>query len=208
MILVSDQTQTFVLDDNQRVHNLFEGGDAALCLLHSLFALKLKRLCNDADGQDVHFLGHLRDDWGSSGAGAAAHAGGDEDHLAALDRCSNLVAALLSGFLASFRNASRTASSGQPVTNDNFLAGLGVFQRLCIGIDGDKFHALHAAFNHSVDGVAATAANTYDLYGHFYAIIIVVEFKIRHHLFVPPMFYLQHTRCKLSLKFDFIQSVA
>ena len=180
---LGNQSQALVLDHNQRIYILFQSRDSALCLFHSLFALKLERFGDDADGQDVHFLCNLSNNRSCTGAGTAAHACCDENHLAALDCCGNLVAAFLCGLLASFRNASCSAASGQAIANDDLLAGFGVLQCLCICVDRDKLYALHTAFNHSVDSVSAAAANTDDLYGHFYAIIIVVEFKIRHHLF-------------------------
>jgi hypothetical protein len=58
-------------------------------------AFEVERLGDHAHGQDAHFLGHLRHDRRSTGAGAAAHAGGDEDHVRAAQGVGDLLARLL-----------------------------------------------------------------------------------------------------------------
>ena len=121
-----NQTQTLVLDNDQGIHIFLEGCDAALCLFHSLFALKFKRLGHDTDRQDVHFLCHLCHNRSRSGAGAAAHAGCNENHLTAFDCSCNLIAAFFRCLLTSLGNASCSASSGQTVANDDLLAGFRV----------------------------------------------------------------------------------
>ena len=154
------KAQTLVLDNNQRIDILFEGSDAAFCLFHSLFAFKFKRFGDDTNRQNVHLFCDLCNNRSCTSAGTAAHTGCDKDHLTTFDGCCNLVAAFFSSFLASFRHAACAASSGQTVANDDLLTCLGVLQRLCIGVDGDKFHTWHSAFDHAVDSVSAAAANT------------------------------------------------
>ena len=65
------------------VDDLLERLDALLGLAHPLGALELEGLGHDADGQDAEFTRGLRDDRSRAGAGAAAHAGGDEAHVRA-----------------------------------------------------------------------------------------------------------------------------
>ena len=74
--------------------------DALLGLRHTLTPLESERLRDDADGQHALLTRDLRHDGGRAGAGAAAHAGGDEHHVRVLERLADLVAALL-GRLAS-----------------------------------------------------------------------------------------------------------
>ena len=50
----------------------------------ALSPLEEERLGDDADGERALFARDLRDDRRSAGAGSAAHAGGDEDHVGAL----------------------------------------------------------------------------------------------------------------------------
>jgi hypothetical protein len=48
-------------------------------------------------GQDAHLLGHFRHDRGRAGAGAAAHAGGDEHHVGAFQHFGDALAILQRG---------------------------------------------------------------------------------------------------------------
>ena len=60
-------------------------------------ALEGERLGDDADGQDALVAGGLGDDRRSAGAGAAAHAGGDEAHVRAVERLVDLLERLFRG---------------------------------------------------------------------------------------------------------------
>ena len=51
----------------------------------ALLALEDEGLGHDADRERAVFARELRDDRRRAGAGAAAHAGGDEHHVGALD---------------------------------------------------------------------------------------------------------------------------
>ena len=176
------QTQTFILNNNQSVNIFFECCNTAFCLFHSLFTLKFEWFGYNTNRQNIHFFCDLCNNRSSTGSGSAAHTGSDEDHLTAFDCSSNFFAAFFRSFLASLRNASCSTTSGQTVANYDLLTCFGIFQCLCIGVNGDEVHTLHSAFDHAVNSVTAAAADTNDFYSHFYAIIIVVEFKIRHHL--------------------------
>ena len=74
-----------------------ELGDALLGAARALGALELERPGDDADGQRALLAGDLRDHRRRAGAGAAALAGGDEDHVRAADGLLDLLAALLGG---------------------------------------------------------------------------------------------------------------
>ena len=82
-LLVGEPEQVLVRDDDQGVDVALQLLDARLGLLHPARALELEGLGHDADGQDAHLAGGLGDDRRGAGAGAAAHAGGDEAHVAA-----------------------------------------------------------------------------------------------------------------------------
>ena len=77
--------------------------DAGLGDAHAAHALELERLGDDADGQDAHVAGRAGDDRRRAGAGAAAHAGGDEAHVRARELVADLVDRLLGGGAADFR---------------------------------------------------------------------------------------------------------
>ena len=52
---------------------------------HAVRAFELERLGDDADGQDAALARGAGDDRRRAGAGAAAHAGGDEHHVGAVE---------------------------------------------------------------------------------------------------------------------------
>ena len=68
--------------------------------LHAPAALERERLGDDRDGQDAHLLGELRDDRRRAGAGAAAHAAGDERHVGAGQQLDDALAILERGLAA------------------------------------------------------------------------------------------------------------
>ena len=92
--LLDDLEQPVVRDDDQRVHLLLEVRDPDLRLLGALAALERERARDDPDGERADLAGDLGHDGRAARAGAAALAGGDEDHVRALERLLDLVAAL------------------------------------------------------------------------------------------------------------------
>src|SRR5437588_3418 len=84
---LDDREQLLVGDDDQGVDDLAQPGHAVLGLARAVGALELERLGDHADGQRADLvLGDLGDDGRGARAGAAALAGGDEDHVGALER--------------------------------------------------------------------------------------------------------------------------
>ena len=83
-----------------------------LRLLHPPSALEQERLGDDADGERPGLAGHLGHDRRRAGAGAAAHAAGDEDHVGALDRLGHLVAVLLDRLPADLGPGARPEARG------------------------------------------------------------------------------------------------
>ena len=69
---------------DERVDVLGEQREAVLGAARALPALEEERLGHDADRERAFFAGELRDDGRGAGAGAAAHAGGDEHHVGAV----------------------------------------------------------------------------------------------------------------------------
>ena len=112
-LLLTDELQALVRDDDQRVDMHHQGGNALLGLRHLALALKGEGLCDDANGQDAQIMGSLGHDRGSARAGAAAHTGGDKDHLRTLQGVGDLILALLGGALADLRVSTGTAALGQ-----------------------------------------------------------------------------------------------
>jgi hypothetical protein len=77
--------------------------DAGLSDPHSATALEVERLGDDADREDAHFTGCCGDDGSRACAGAAAHAGCEENHVRAGKVITNLVQRLLGRGLADLR---------------------------------------------------------------------------------------------------------
>ena len=96
-LLVRHPEQVLVRDDEQRIDDLLQFGDAGFGDAHAPLAFEVERLGDDADGQDAGFLRAARDHRRRAGAGAAAHAGGDEHHVRALQVVADLVDHLLGG---------------------------------------------------------------------------------------------------------------
>ena len=116
----------------------------------------------------------IRDDGRRAGAGAAAHTGGDEHHVGALENLGNGGLGLLGGLLADFGLGACAHASGELFTDLDFVAAVGLIEILLIGVDHHKFHAAHAGCNHPVDDVVAGAADADHFYGNDFF------FKIRH----------------------------
>ena len=100
---------------------------------------------------------------GGAGAGAAAHAGGDEDHVGLFQGRADFVTPFFGGLATDFGIRARTEAAGDLGAELDRMAGLGMAQRLGIGIGGDEFHAFQTCRAHVVDGVAAAATDADDL---------------------------------------------
>jgi hypothetical protein len=77
-----------------------------------LLAFHAEGLGDHGDREDAEFLGDLRDDRRSTRAGAAAHAGGDEQHVGALDRFLDAIAVFHGRLPAEIRVGARAEPLG------------------------------------------------------------------------------------------------
>ena len=148
--------QLVVQDHDQRVDVGLEFGQARIGRLHAAIAFELERLGDDADGQDAHFLGDARDHRRGAGAGAAAHAGGDEQHVRAVDRLADAVDRFFRGGLAALGLGARAQARGAEL--DQVVGGRAV-EGLRVGVGADELNALDPLRDHVVDRVAAAAAH-------------------------------------------------
>ena len=158
--------QPLVGNDHQGVHLVLQGLDALFRLLHPAAALKAEGLGDHGHGEDFQLLGDLRHDGRRAGAGAAAHAGGDEHHVGVLQSLGNLIAALLGGLAAHVRVRAGALPMGQLFADLDFIGGAGNIQGLLVRIHRHKFDALGAGAHHAVDHVVAAAAHADDLDVH------------------------------------------
>ena len=129
---------------------------------HAALALEVERLGDDADGEDALLLRGARDDRRGAGSGAAAHAGGDEDHVGAGKMIHDLRQRLFRGGRADLR----LRAGAEPLRQcgahlDAALGGI-VLHGLGIGVGDDELDAFETGLDHVVDGVAAGAADAED----------------------------------------------
>jgi hypothetical protein len=129
---------------------------AGVGLLHAAVALELEGLGHHADREDAHLLGHAGDDGGRAGAGAAAHAGGDEDHVRAVHAPRGSAPRPPARGFALLGLAAGAQAVGAELHE---LVRLAAVERLRVGVGAEELHALHALRDHVFDGVAAAAAD-------------------------------------------------
>ncbi len=98
--LLDDLQNALVGNRDERVDLALEVVDAALRDLHALAALERERLGDDRDGQRARFARQFGDDRRRTGAGAAAHAGGDEDEVGAVEYHREIFARFFRRFAA------------------------------------------------------------------------------------------------------------
>ena len=116
-------------------------------------------LVHDADGQDAAVARGLGDDRSSAGAGAAAHAGGDEAHVRALERGDDLVDRLFGGGAADLRPRAGAEALGDLEAELDAAVGERGVERLGIGVGDDEIDALDVGAHHVGDGIAAGPAD-------------------------------------------------
>ena len=161
---LDDRQQLLVRDHDQRVDDLAQALDALLGLARALRALERRTARDDADGQRADLvLGDLGDHRRGAGAGAAALAGGDEDHVGALERLLDVVARLGGRAVADLRVGAGAEALGQVVADVELDVGVAHLQRLGVGVRGDELDAAQAGVDHAVDRVGAAAADADDL---------------------------------------------
>ena len=161
---LDDVEQLLVRDDDQRVDLVPQPLDPVQGLLHPPRALELEGLGDDADGERADLLlGDLGDHRRGTGTGATALAGGDEDHVGALQRLLDVVAALGGGAGADLGVAARPEAAGQLLADRELDVGFAGAQRLGIGVDGEELDALEPGVDHPRDRVGAAAAGADDL---------------------------------------------
>ena len=116
----------------------------------------------DADGEGAGFFGYLRDSGRGAGAGSAAHAAGDEDHVGFAYDFVEVFPALLGGLGAQFGHTSDALALGELVADADLDGDVASDERLRVGVDYHVVHAGDALSVHSGDGVGAAAADAHD----------------------------------------------
>ena len=126
---------------------------------HAAPAFEVERLCHHADGEDAHLARGLGDDGCSPGAGAAAHAGGDEHHVGAREMVAKFVDDFLCGGRADVGLGAGAETLGDLGAHLHDALGFRHRQRLRVGVGDDEVDALQPGGDHVVDGIAASATD-------------------------------------------------
>ena len=162
-LLAAQLHEAVVGDHDERVADIAQLFDAGHGLAGAARALKLEGAGHHANGERAHLLGDGCDDRCCTSTGAAALAGGHEDHVGALEGILNFGLVVLSGGLAHLRVGTSAETAGGLAADVELGVGVGENQRLGIGINRDELDSLEPFFDHAVDGVDTTAADTDDL---------------------------------------------
>jgi hypothetical protein len=122
-----------------------------------------ERLRDDADRQRPELATQLRDDRRAARAGAAPLARGHEDHVRALERLLEFVAALLGGRESDGRIRAGAETPGRRRADVDLHVRVAHHERLRIRVHRDEFDARKAGIHHPVDGIRAAATDADDL---------------------------------------------
>ena len=158
-----DRQQAVVRNDDEGVDLVAQAFDARRRPATPGGALEGERPGDDTDGQRAEGARDAGDDRGTAGAGAAALAGGDEDHVGALEDLLDLLAVVFRRLAPDFGVGTGAEAAGQLATDVELDVGVAHQQRLGVGVDGDELDALETDLDHSVDGVDTAAADADDL---------------------------------------------
>ena len=157
--LVGDAEQVLVRNDDQGVDIALQLTDAGVGQTHAVTALEVEGLGDHAHRQDAALAGAFGDDRGGAGAGAAAHAGGDEDHVGAVEVLTDLRDAFLRGAHADFGVGAGAQALRRQHAKLDATVGLGEGELLGVGIGHHELDTFEARLDHVVDRVAAGPAD-------------------------------------------------
>ena len=168
--------QKLLIGDNDKgIHVLLELCDALLGNAHLCGTLKFKGLGDNSHGEYAHFLSHLCHDGSRTCTCAAAHACCDEHHIRACKSSLYLISVFLCALSAHIGPGTCALAPCELYAYLHPVIRTGGVQCPCIGIDDHIFHADYAFIHHSVDGISAAAADTYDPYYFIQSACIVIK---------------------------------
>ena len=144
-LLVEHLEQAVVGHDDQRVDLGRQVLDSLVRLRAPPAALEAERLGDDADRQGADLAGEAGDDRRGARAGAAAGAGGDEDHVGALEQALDLVLLLEGGAVADLRIGAGAEPAGLVLADMDGDVGDADLEGLKIRVDGHELDARESA---------------------------------------------------------------
>ena len=163
-LLVGGIFQTIIRDNQKGINLSEEFPDARIGLNHPAVTFKLEGLGHNTDSQDPGFLGNIRHGRRSARTGAAAHSGGNKDHIRVFQHSGDGIAALFGSSPADLRIRTRALAFRNLFTDLDLLIRIRNRQSLLIGVDRNELDTLGAVFYHAVDNIIAGSADTNNLY--------------------------------------------
>ena len=158
--LVGDPEQVLVGDDDQRVDA--PCGSSAMpdsAMRMRCWPSKWNGLVTTPTVRMPMLAGGLGDDRGGAGAGAAAHAGGDEHHMGAGEVVADFVDDFLGRGRADIGLRTGAQALGDLGAHLDDALRLRHGERLRVGVGDDEIDPLQSGRDHVVDGIAAGAAD-------------------------------------------------
>ena len=155
--------QAFVGYHDERIDLLRQLVDSGPGDGHAPAELERKRPGDHRDRQHVELGGDLRDDRRCPRARAPAHAGGDEEHVGALEDLRDAVAVLERRGSPELGVRTRAEPLGEVGPELHVDRGRRLRQRLGIGVRADEVDPLDGVGNHVLDRVSAPSADADDL---------------------------------------------
>ena len=162
-VAVGDGQQPVIRDDDEGVNLAAQALDPGLGLNGPALALEAERAGHHADRQRAQRTGYVRDHRSTAGTGAAALPRRDEDHVGALEHLFDLFPVVLGRPAADVGVGSSSQATGELPADVELDVGVAHQQSLRVGVDRDELDALEPLFDHSINGINATAADSYDL---------------------------------------------
>ena len=161
---VAKRAEFVVVDDDDGVDIVAQFSHAGEGLFAAFLAFESERQGDDGHDEDflgvlalkVDALGYFGHDRSGSGAGAAAHTGGDEEHLGVVrDGLANVVGVVDGGLAGTLG-----LTTGAEIAQRNLVGDGRGIEGLDVGVANNEVDTLDALMEHVVDSVAATAADT------------------------------------------------
>ena len=159
---IDDRDQAFVGNGDDGIDAVAERLEAALRLNLALLSFEAERLGDDGNRERTEFAGQAGDHRRGAGAGAAAEAGGDEDHVGAVERLQDRLGVFERGLPPNVQVGAGAEALRQLAADLQLHRRRAGAQRLEIGVRHDELDAVESNLDHAVDGVAAAAADTDD----------------------------------------------
>ena len=158
-VRVGDQKQVLVRNNDQSVNMLLQFGNARVRRAHAARSFKKERLCNNANGQYVHFARSLRNDGSSTRSGSTAHASRDEAHVATSQSGLHLLNCFFCSRATNLWARTSTKTLRNLGSKLNTIVRRRGVQCLRIGIGDKEIDAFNLRLYHIGNRISASTAN-------------------------------------------------